>query len=182
MKQSFRVLVAILVGFGSLHVLDARGAKRYLKKETTVDMRNMSRIFIGWVDLRPEDWVLHGYSTQSEWTEAVNGLNSVFQQSFRSKYVPGRTVTTAKEKGDENAAGCDLYIKVADVMIDYDNYYIYASLDFIDPKTNSELGVIPTRAYYGNAWGFVNYLRAALDEVNLKLSVEITGELPKKRK
>ena len=96
--------------------------------------------------------------------------------------VPGRTVGAAKEKSDDNAAGYDLYIKFADVRIDYDDYYLYASIHFIDPKTNSEYGVIPTRAYYGNAWGFVNYLRAALDEVNLKLSVEIAGELPKKRK
>jgi len=182
MKRSLSVLVAALFLVTSQNVAAARGAKRYLKKETTVDMRNMNRIFLGWVDLRPEDWLIHGYDKQAEWNEVVNELNSVFQHGFQTRYVPGRTVGAAKEKSDDNAAGYDLYIKFADVRIDYDDYYLYASIHFIDPKTNSEYGVIPMRAYYGNAWGFVNYLRAALDEVNLKLSVEIAGELPKKRK
>jgi len=39
--------------------LEARGVKRYLKKESTVDMKNMNHIFLGWVDLNPDSWVLY---------------------------------------------------------------------------------------------------------------------------
>ena len=36
--------------------LEARGVKRYLKKESTVDMKNMNHIFLGWVDFSPDVW------------------------------------------------------------------------------------------------------------------------------
>jgi hypothetical protein len=37
--------------------------------------------------------------------------------------------------------------------------------------------VIPTRAYYGNDWGFEKYLKAALVEVAIKTQVEVFGKL-----
>jgi hypothetical protein len=162
--------------------LGARGAKRYLSKESTVDMKNMNRIFLGWVDLVPDDWALHGYSARAEWTDAVNTLNYALLRSCQTTYLGDRTVTAAKEKGDENTEDSDLYIKFSDVRIDYDNYYLYVAIHFIDPKTKAELASIPVRPYYGNDWGFVKYLRAALDEVNVKLQVEILGGVQKKKK
>jgi hypothetical protein len=96
--------------------------------------------------------------------------------------VPGRTITSAKDKADENAAGNDLYIKFSDVRVDYNNYHLILSIHFIDPTTNSEIAVIPVRPYYGNDWGLKNYLKAALDEVGTKVQVEVTGQAEKKRK
>jgi hypothetical protein len=52
----------------------------------------------------------------------------------------------------------------------------------IDPRTNSEIASIPLRPYYGNDWGLKNYLKAALDEVGTKVQVEVTGEVPGKKK
>jgi len=154
--------------------------KRYLTKETTVHMKDMKRIFVGWVDMAPDAWAGYGYSSKEEWASVINNLNTAFQGLCGSKYVPGRTVTGAKEKGDENAAGNDLYVKFSDVGIDYNYYHLYLSIHFIDPKTNSELASIPGRPYYGDAWGFVNYLKAALDEVGVKLQVEVMGGLQEK--
>lgn len=155
--------------------------KRYLTKETTVDMKDMNRIFLGWVDMVPDDWGVHGYASKAEWAGAINMLNNGFQRFCQTKYLPGRTVTGAKEKGDENAAGNDLYIKFSDVRVDYDDYHLFLSVHFIDPKTNSEIASIPVRPYYGDDWGFENYLKAALDEVNVKLQVEIMGGLQTKK-
>jgi len=161
--------------------LEARHkVKRYLTKETTVDMKDMNHIFLGWVDMVPDDWGVHGYAAKAEWAGAINMLNNAFQRTCQTTYLPGRTVTGAKEKDDENATGNDLYIKFSDVRVDYNNYHLYLSIHFIDPKTNSELAWIPVRPYYGDDWGFVNYLKAALDEVGLKLQVEIMGALQKK--
>ncbi len=163
--------------------LEARGTKRYLKKESTVDMKNMNHIFLGWVDLGDEDWGRHGYTAKSDWIDVINSLNASFSRGVQTKYLPGRTVTVAKDKGDEIAAGNDLYIKFSDVQVDYDNYHLILAIHFIDPKTNQEIATIPVRPYYGNDWGLVNYLRAALDEVGVKLQVEVTGEpLEKKKK
>jgi hypothetical protein len=155
--------------------------KRYLTKESTVDMKDMKRIFVGWVDMVPDAWAGYGYSSKAEWASVIKNLNTAFQGLCGSKYLPGRTVAGAKEKGDENAAGNDLYIKFSDVGIDYNYYHLYLSIHFIDPKTDSELASIPGRPYYGDAWGFVNYLKAALDEVGVKLQVEVMGGLQTKK-
>jgi len=154
--------------------------KRYLTKETTVDMKDMKRIYLGWIDMHPDAWAGYGYSSKEEWASVINSLNTAFQGRCGS-YMLGRTISGAKEKGDESAGGDDLYIKFSDVGIDYNYYHLYLSIHFIDPKTNSELASIPGRPYYGDAWGFVNYLNAALNEVGVKLQVEIMGGLQEEK-
>jgi hypothetical protein len=150
---------------------------RYLNKESTVDMTNMNRIFVGWVDLGADDWALYGYENRTDWADIIGSLNS----SFSRNLVPGRTVTGAKNKEDVNASDNDLYIKFSDVRVDYNNYHLILSIHFIDPKTNSEIAMIPVRPYYGNDWGLRNYLKAALDEVGTKVQVEVTGAQGKKK-
>jgi hypothetical protein len=184
------VLLMLCISFPSS--LEARGTKRYLKKETTVDMKNMNHIFLGWVDFNPDEWVLYRHEgslftsdipfSKAEWTDAISSLNSLFHQSCQSRFLSGRTIAAAKGKGDEDAAGNDLYIKFSDVRIDYDSYQLFLSIHFIDPKTNSEIAAIPMRPYYGDASGITEYLKAALDEVGTKLQVEVTGESPEKKK
>jgi len=151
---------------------------RYLNKESSIDMSNMNHIFVGWVDLGADDWALWGYGSKTEWSDIIGSLNS----SFSRNLVPGRTITSAKDKEDENAAGNDLYIKFSDVRVDYNNYHLILSIHFIDPKTNSEIASIPVRPYYGNDWGLKNYLKAALDEVGTKVQVEVTGQSAEKKK
>jgi hypothetical protein len=157
-----------------------RGAKLYPDKETAADMSGLKRIFVGWVDLKEEDWAAHGYSTRDEWATQVAGINISFLRQCEIKLLGGRTVAGAKDKGDENAAGYDLYIKFSDVIIDYSKYHLYLSIHFIDPKTNAEIGMIPARPYFGNDWGFEKYLKAALDEASQKLKVEVVGSKPGK--
>jgi hypothetical protein len=171
------VLLLLCISFPTPLAAGRHSVKRYLTKETTADMRNMSHIFFGWVDLGPDEWTLYGYSSKADWADIINSLNASF-----SRCVPGRAITAAKGREDENAAGNDLYIKFSDVRIDYEHYHLILSMHFIDPKTNSEIGSIPARPYYGNDWGFRNYLIAALDEVCTKLQVEVTGELQGKNK
>jgi hypothetical protein len=110
---------------------------------------------------------------------AINRLNNAFQRLASTQYLTGRTIVGAKDAADVNAAGHDLYVRFSDVRVDYDHYLLHLSIHFIDPKTNAEIAVIPLRPYYGNDWGFEKYLKAALDEVNVKLQVEVTGGAPK---
>jgi hypothetical protein len=186
MSQMKRLLVAaavLLLAMSFPMSLEARhGVKRYLTKESAVDMKNMNHIFLGWVDMNPDEWAFHGYSTKTEWTDVIGSLNAEFLRSLQVTYLPGRTITGAKDKGDENAVGNDLYIKFSDVRVDYDNYHLILAIHFIDPKTNQEIASIPVRPYYGNDWGLRNYLKAALDEVGTKLEVEVTGELQGRKK
>jgi len=160
--------------------VEARGAKRYLKKESTADMSGAKTVFYGWVDMVPADWAVHGYKEKGQWDDAINQLNNAFQRLAQTKWLAGRTVTGAKDASDTNAAGKDLYVKFSDVRVDYDNYLLYLSIHFIDPKANQEIASVPLRPYYGNDWGFERYLKAALEEVNLKIQVEVTGAAPLK--
>jgi hypothetical protein len=157
---------------------------RYLNKESTVDMSGMNHIFVGWVDLDPDAWALYDDDVRSkaEWTEIIASLNANFARTLQVTYLPGRTITAARDKSDENAAGNDLYIKFSKAQIDYDNYHLLLSIHFIDPKTNTELATVPLRPYFGDASGLRSYLRAALDEIGMKLQVEVTGEAPGKKK
>ena len=170
-------LLLLCVSFPLPSLASRHKVPRYLTKESTVDMANMNHIFVGWVDLGADDWALWGYGNKTDWTDIIGSLNSSFSRSL----VPGRTITSAKDKGDENAAGNDLYLKFSDVRVDYNNYHLILSIHFIDPKTNSEIAAIPVRPYYGNAWGLKNYLKAALDEVSTKVQVEVTGQPPAKK-
>lgn len=167
------LLIALLLCLVSQNFLEARDVS--LTKESAVDMTAMNGVFLGWVDMVPDDWSIHGYNDKAEWSATINRLNNAFQRMCQTQFLSGRTVTGANEKGDKNIADSDLYIKFSDVRIDYKNYCLYLSMQFIDRKTNTKIAVIPTRAYYGNEWGFERYLQAALDEVGKKIQVEILG-------
>ncbi|MFI5176881.1 MAG: hypothetical protein ACHQKY_18645 [Terriglobia bacterium] len=174
------LIVGLLVCLGSYSPVAARGPKHY-SKETTVDMSAKKAIFLGWVDLSPEGWSLWGYGNKGEWEAVIVDLNHDFQSSCQGQYLAGRTVTVAKDRNDENAAGNDLYVKFSDVGIDHNYYGIRLSIHFIDPKTNTEIASIPSRLYYEKRWfKFQLYMRAALDEVGGKIQAEVTGELKKK--
>jgi hypothetical protein len=158
------------------------GVKRYLTKETTVDMKGMNHVCVGWVDLAPDMWAAHGYDTKAEWVSVIDGLNAQFIASLPAMYLPGYNITGAKDKDDVSTTGCDLYVKFSDAYVDYDNYHLVIAIHFIDPKTNAEIGLIPARPYYGSNWGLQGYLEYALKEVATKMTVEITGALPSKKK
>ena len=173
MKRLLVTSVLLLLCFSSPTSLQARG------KESTVDMRNMNHIFLGWIDLDPEKFLDLGYS-KAEWADVISGVNSRFQKNCQSQYLSGRTVTAAKDKGDENAAGNDLYIKFSDVSFGT-NYRLLLSIHFIDPKTNSEIASIPARTFEARLCGLVGCLEEELDKVGKKLQTEVEGQ-PKGKK
>jgi hypothetical protein len=155
---------------------------RYLNKETAPDMSTMTNVCVGWVDLGADDWGAHGYTTKVEWTNTIESLNASFISNLKATYLPGKTITAAKGPEDNRPSGCDLIVKFSDVRIDYNEYHLFASIHFIDPRTNAEIGVIPVRPYYGNDWGLRGYLNEALKEIGIKLNVEITGASVEQKK
>jgi hypothetical protein len=148
-------------------------------KKPSVDMSNMNRIFLGWVDLDPYNFAELGYS-KAAWADVIGKANATFQQKCQSKYLAGRTITLAKDKGDENAAGNDLYIKFSDAAFGRD-YRLRVSVHFIDPKTNSEIASIPLEKYTGRLCGLVSCLDKELEEVGSKLQLDVTGNTKKKK-
>jgi hypothetical protein len=155
---------------------------RYLTKESSIDMSHMNRVFLGWVDMEPDAWALYGFSSRADWSNTIASLNAGFARSVQATYLPGRTITAAKDSENEIVAASDLYIKFSDVQVDYENNHLVLSIHFIDPKTNGEIASIPVRPYYGDGHNVTEYLKAALDEVGTKLQVEVTGKSPGKKK
>ena len=149
---------------------------RFLNKETTVDMKGMNKVCVGWVDLGVDDWGAHGYATKTDWSNVIDSLNASFGSNLIATYLLGHEVVMAKSKDDKSIKGCDVAITFSDVRVDYNNYHLILGIHFIDPKTGKETGVIPVRPYYGNDWGLRGYLNESLKEVGVKLHVEISGE------
>ena|ERR1700678_2705753 len=181
-RLTFAMTLLLLRAFLPTSLAARHKVPRYLNKESGVDMSHMSRIFVGWVDLRPDAWALYDFHSRADWTDDIAFLNADFLRGLQETHLHGRTVTSAKDKADENASGNDLYIKFSDVKVDYDNEHLILSVHFIDPRTNSEIASIPVRPYYGDGHNVTEYLKAALDEVGAKLQVEITGEAPGRKK
>ncbi|MGO9085137.1 MAG: hypothetical protein ACLP6G_18195 [Terriglobales bacterium] len=141
MQRVVVILAAFLFCFAFPAQMTAgrHSVKRYLTKETTVDMSKMNRIFIGWVDMHEEGWaaVPQGYSSKQEWADVIGSLNN---SHVVASDLNGHTLVFAKNKDDEDAKDCDLYVKFTDVVVDYNNYHLILGIHFIDPKTNQEIG------------------------------------------
>lgn len=144
------------------------------KKPTPVDIKNMNKVFIGWVGVNPEDYHKLGYSSKEEWAGVINGANANFQKELAaSSAFAGKTVTSAKDRTDENTAGNDLYVKFTDVEFDH-KYRLHAAVHFIDLKSNSEIGSVPVETYVGHLCSLSGCLDKELGEVNRKIQ-ELAG-------
>ena len=144
------------------------------EKAAPVDMKGMNRIFLGWVDMSPDDYHHQGYSTREEYLAVINHANTAFQEYSQSKAFSGRTMTAAKSRDDQNAAGNDLYVKFSDVVYDH-KYRLTLSVHFIDLKTNTEIGSIPLKTYTAHVCGLEGCMIKELDKVSEELQKEFAG-------
>jgi hypothetical protein len=144
------------------------------KKPTPVDIKNFNKVFIGWVDVNPEDYHSLGYGSKQEWVGVINGANVNFQKGLASSSAfAGKTVTGAKDRTDTNTAGNDLYVKFTDVEFDH-KYRLHITVHFIDLKSNSEIGSVPLETYGAHLCTLSGCLDKELAEVNKKIQ-ELAG-------
>ena len=144
------------------------------EKAAPVDLKAMHNVYLGWVDISPDDYHHQGYATREEYLAVINHANAAFQETCQSKALTGRTMTAAKSKGDENTAGNDVYVKFADVVYDH-GYRLHLSVHFIDLKTNAEIGSIPVKTYGAHVCGLEGCLIKELDKVSEDLQKEFAG-------
>jgi hypothetical protein len=142
------------------------------EKAAPVDMKGMNRIFLGWVDISADGYHHQGYSTREEYLAVINHANIAFQELCESKVFPGRTMTAAKSRDDQNTAGNDLYVKFSDVVYDH-KYRLTLSVHFIDLKTNTEIGLIPVRTYTAHLCGLEGCMNKELEKVSEELQKEL---------
>ncbi len=164
------ILIALLL---SCMVLPAALAAK--EKGTPVDMKNIHLVFIGWVDVNPEDYHMQGYSTKQEWLDVINAANVNFQKNCLAvSGLSGRTVTGAKDRNDVNTAGNDLYIKFSDVQFDR-KYRLHVAVHFIDLKANSEVGSIPLERYGAHLCSLSGCMDKELEEVRKEIQKQLAG-------
>jgi hypothetical protein len=144
------------------------------QKAAPVDLKGMNHVFLGWVDISPDDYHKQGYSSREEYLAVINHANAEFQTNCQSKAFSGRTMTAAKSQGDENTAGNDVYVKFSDVSYDH-KYRLHLSVHFVDLKTNTEIGSIPLNTYTGRVCGLEGCLNKELDKVSGELQKEFAA-------
>jgi len=137
------------------------------EKAKPVDMKDINRIFVGWVDIDPEDWKMQGYGTKQDWLDVISSANEGFQTDL-TKALSGRTLTMAKNRDDVNTVGNDLYIKFSDAKVDK-KYRLHIAVHFIDPKTNNEVGSIPLETLGAHLCGLSGCINKELGEVNQQI-------------
>jgi hypothetical protein len=145
------------------------------QKAPPVDAKGMNRIFLGWVDISADDYHHQGYSSREEYLAVINHANTWFQTRCQATAFAGRTMIAAKDRGDENTAGNDLYVKFSDVVYDHE-YRLHVSVHFIDLKTNAEIGSIPLKVYSAHVCGLEGCLDKELEKVNEELQKEFAGK------
>jgi hypothetical protein len=150
-------------------------------KKPAVDMSGMKHIFLGWIDLGPDNYRTLRYDFREDWVKVIETENLNFQQDFQSKLSTGRTISAARNKEDVNTAGNDLYIKFTDVVIEPDYtgavilYSLHISVHFIDLKTNTEIASIPDLELNKHFCTLESCLSNDLNMLNEKLQILIVG-------
>jgi hypothetical protein len=143
------------------------------KHRGSADMKGMSHVFVGWVDINSENYHKQGYSTAADYEAVINAANIEFQKACKNQ-LSGRTITAAKNRDDVNSDGNDLYVKFSDVVYDH-HYRLHLSMHFIDAKTNTEIGSVPVETYGAHFCGLVGCLDKELEEVSREMQAELSG-------
>jgi len=140
-------------------------------KAPAPDLSNVHSIFIGWIDLNPSVYASLNYQTKDDWIAAINKANADFQQRCQT-ILAGRTVSAAKNKEDENAAGSDLYVRFDNVVFD-SSYVLHVSAHLIDVKDNKEVATITNARYRGRICALEGCITKELDELSANLQAII---------
>jgi len=158
-----------------LFVLALPAALPAKEKAKPVDMKNVKTVFIGWVDVNPEDYHMQGYKTKEDWINVIKEANLAFQKNCQAlKGLSGRTVTGAKDRSDADPGGSDLYVKFSEVNFDH-GYRLHIAVHFLDPKTNSELGSIPFERHGAHFCTLSTCLDKELEEVSSEIGKQLAS-------
>jgi hypothetical protein len=112
-------------------------------------------IYVGWLDLREDDWKLYGYDSKNTWATEIKRSNINGLQVYLKSDLPGKTIIGASSKSEAYSGKGDLYLKFRYNKINQ-NYNGWGALDellvdvdFIDGKTGKILytaSIITTQA------------------------------------
>jgi hypothetical protein len=103
-------------------------------------------IYIGWLDLREDDWKLYGYTSKNLWLAEIKRHNVTGLQQYIKAELPGKKISGASSKTEKYSGKgkSDLLMKFklnkleAEAgMTSLDRLYV--DVDFIDGKSGKKL-------------------------------------------
>ena len=152
------------------------------QKPSAIDMTNIHRVFLGWVEISSDNYHEQGYRNREEWLNVIGEANRNFSKNCQElKGLAGRTVTVAKDKDDVSTSGNDLYIKFTDAQVDR-KYRLHVAVHFIDLKTNAEIGSVPLEVYKAHFCGLVGCIDKELEEVRQNIGKQLGGDTAPEKK
>jgi hypothetical protein len=102
-------------------------------------------LYVGWLDLREDDYAKYRYETKDLWKRAIYYLNVDSLHGFMKEYLPDKTLYFAEQNDRSFPKKGDLYITF-DVQQFEEGYnmmggfdYLYVNVSFIDIKTKQTL-------------------------------------------
>ena len=128
-----------------------------ITKENTSspNLSGYKNIYVGWLDLREDDWKIYGYASKNLWMTEIKRNNVNGLQMYLKEYLPGKKIIGATSKSDVFSGQGDLYLRFTFNKINQ-NYNGWGRGDeflvdvaFIDGKTGKELynaSIVTTQA------------------------------------
>ena len=97
-------------------------------------------IYVGWLQLREDDWKNYGYGSKRQWINAIKKHNISGLQTYLKEQLTGRKIYGAKSQKDVYRGTGALYMKFSFDKLDAtDNLSsidtLYVTAVFIDGKT-----------------------------------------------
>ena len=112
-------------------------------------------IYVGWLDLREDDWKVYEYDSKNTWATEIKRHNTKGLQEYIKAELPGKTIYGAASKSETYSGKGDLYLKFKFNKINQ-NYNgwgavdeMLVDVDFIDGKSGKTLyaaSIVTTQA------------------------------------
>lgn len=170
-----RISYVLLLSISCLPILNCASRQPQLQPITQKpDISKYSTVYIQWIDFREDYYAVLGYATKSEWVNDIQVLNDFYQQYCRMALFNNKeNVIIGRNENDREYPTKGLLLKLSDIRIDYDHYYLYAAINLVDLETKETILSTPREPYYGDTWGFVRYLKAALKVIGHRIEDHI---------
>jgi len=178
-ERMIALLKSTLLATLAFTVVSCTSSPNYTKEDISVDLKGYRSVHIDWVDLIEEDWSRLHYGDSTEWKNDINMLNKNFQNNLKKYWLNNINLTVAKSARSSTNSRSGLLVKFREVYVDYDNYNLHLTIDYIDLNSKRLLKTVKREAYYGNNWGLTGYLSYALDEVSERITWDILQERKK---
>jgi len=105
-------LVVLLLACGVICSCSSRAVRQ--------EFSGSNNLYVGWLDLKSDDYRKWGYPTKEEWVKDINDLNVGGVQKFVRDYLKGFNVTGA-QKVNDRVPTAGYVIQFSNVSIDPQN-------------------------------------------------------------